>query len=304
MTHSGKLLLKKNNYNIIDCKKCSFPHVFPYPDSKIIEDYYRSIYLEKRHNSNKKKFLKKFKDDESWFNLNNKLKLFLLNKHKSYSIYKNRSILDIGPGLGYFLSIAKKNNWSVSGVEPSALSCKLAYRKFKIKFFNNFYDKKNYESFGKFDCVHLNDVLEHLANPMDYIKMFRENLKKNGLIFITSPNDFNFFQNIYTEKKKSKMWFIQPPEHLNYFNNKNIEKVLIKNGFKILEKYSSFPLEIFLLIGMDYIIDNSIGKKIHEMRVNFDKKIYKYNPKYLLDIYRSFFELGIGREFNIIGKKI
>ena len=40
------------------------------------------------------------------------------------------------------------------------------------------------------------------------------------------------------------------------------------------------------------------------MRVNFDKKIYKYSPKYLLDIYRSFFELGIGREFNIIGKKI
>ena len=55
-------------------------------------------------------------------------------------------------------------------------------------------------------------------------------------------------------------------------------------------------------MGMDYIVDDSIGKKIHEMRVNFDKKIYKYSPKYLLDIYRSFFELGIGREFNIIGK--
>ena len=93
--HSGKLLLKKNNYKIIDCKKCSFPHVFPYPDSKIIEDYYRSIYLEKRHNPNEKKFLKKFNDDHSWFNLNNYLKIFLLNKHKSSSTNKKRSILDI-----------------------------------------------------------------------------------------------------------------------------------------------------------------------------------------------------------------
>ena len=56
----------------------------------------------------KKNFLKKFNDDHSWFNLNNYLKIFLLNKHKSSSTNKKRSILDIGPGLGYFLSIAKK----------------------------------------------------------------------------------------------------------------------------------------------------------------------------------------------------
>ena len=84
------------------------------------------------------------------------------------------------------------------------MSCKLAYKKFKIKFFNSFYDKKNYKTFGKFDCVHLNDVLEHLADLIEYIKLFRENLKKNGLIFITSPNDFNIFQNLYTEEKKKK----------------------------------------------------------------------------------------------------
>lgn len=53
---------------------------------------------------------------------------------------------------------------------------------------------------------------------------------------------------------------MSPPEHINYFNFESITRLLERNGFSIIEITSTFPLELFLLMGDNYIGNNEIGK--------------------------------------------
>ena len=39
----------------------------------------------------------------------------------------------------------------------------------------------------------------------------------------------------------------------------------------------AFPLELFLLMGENYVNDSSLGKNIHKMRCNFEKNMINYD---------------------------
>ena len=67
---------------------------------------------------------------------------------------------------------------------------------------------------------------------------------------------------------------------------------------------STFPLELFLLFGFDYINNEQIGKKIHSMRMKFDSILYSSNNNTLKrKIYSSFANMGIGRTIIVYAKK-
>ena len=74
-------------------------------------------------------------------------------------------------------------------------------------------------------------------------------------------NDFNIFQ-FLSMQNISKPWWIIPPEHINYFRINDIKKLFNKKSFKIIDINSSFPIEIFLLMGQNYIKNNHI-ENIH-----------------------------------------
>ena len=75
-------------------------------------------------------------------------------------------------------------------------------------------------------------------------------------------------------------------------------------GFKIIIKESTFPLELFLLMGQDYIKNPKIGKKIHLARIQFEKNFEKRKEVQLKRIiYQKLAEIGIGRTAIIYAKK-
>ena len=53
---------------------------------------------------------------------------------------------------------------------------------------------------------------------------------------------------------------LTPPGHINYFNHNSIAKLYKKNKFDILNQTSTFPIELFLLCGFDYLKDSKKGK--------------------------------------------
>ena len=75
-------------------------------------------------------------------------------------------------------------------------------------------------------------------------------------------------------------------------------------GFKIIIKESTFPLELFLLMGQDYVKNPKIGKKIHLARIQFEKNFEKRKEIQLKrTIYQKLAEIGIGRTAIIYAKK-
>ena len=86
------------------------------------------------------------------------------------------------------------------------------------------------------------------------------------------------------------------------FNFSSISDLLKRIGFKIIIKEATFPLEIFLLMGQDYIKNPKIGKKIHLERIQFEKNFEKRNEGQLKrKIYRKLAE--IRSEERRVGKE-
>ena len=105
----------------------------------------------------------------------------------------------------------------------------------------------------KFDFVILNNVLEHLRDPVFVIKKIKKFLKKEGVLFIEVPNDFNKFQvsgKIINNIKKK--WWISPPAHLNYFSHDTLEIFLKRLGF-IVKKKIRVSFRNFFIIWENYV---------------------------------------------------
>jgi hypothetical protein len=74
-------------------------------------------------------------------------------------------------------------------------------------------------------------------------------------------------------------------------------------GFTIEICEASFPLEMFLLFGDNYVKDGKLGSSCHKKRVNFEQNLRKQGKASTLkNFYRSLAELNLGRQITIFCK--
>lgn len=281
-----KNTISTNNGNIIECTSCGFKHLYPFPKPKEVNDFYKENYI----------------DPLIKINYYKKIKLI-----DSLTKYKNKkTILDVGCYDGSFLQECKNYGWNVFGIEPSQKASKKAKEKgiFVINsFIENIVEKLDSNLFNSFDIVNLSYVLEHLIDPINIINIINNFLlSKDGLIYITIPNDFNILQETAVKHLNIDKWWIAIPDHINYFSFDSIKMLLERLNFDVLDIKTSFPIEFFLLFGDNYVINKDLGKICHEKRLSFEKA-FEDNPEFLDKLYTSFQNLGIGREIQIIAKK-
>ena len=98
------------------------------------------------------------------------------------------------------------------------------------------------------------------------MELVYENLKTDGVICVTVPNDYNPVQLILKNHLKFSSWWESPPHHINYFNFKSLEKLFLSIGFKVFYKTASFPIDLFLLMGKNYVKNDIIGRECHSLR--------------------------------------
>lgn len=295
--HKGHIIAKFKKYKILDCKICKFIHCTPFPKQKEINLFYKKKFYEQNR---KKNYFSLQKKQIIWWNRIFKERL---DKFKKI-LGKTGNILDIGCGPGFFLKYAKKKGWYANGIDSSESAVTYAKKKLKLKNV----DRINYQDlvFKKkilYDVIYSNGVLEHVEDPLNFLKITHKLLKKKGLLFLSVANDFNIFQ-FLSMKNISKPWWILPPEHINYFRTNDLKKIFKKNKFKIINISSSFPIEIFLLMGQNYIKNKNIGKYAHLQRVKFEKHFEDTNlTEFKQKIYEQFSSLGFGRAIEIIVQK-
>ena len=124
----------------------------------------------------------------------------------------------------------------------------------------------------KFDVIILDNVLEHVIDPLDLLLKTYEMLNDNGVLIIEVPNDFSKFQNLLYEKKiiKEKHW-VAVPDHLNYFSKESLIKVCESVGLKTKKVIGDFPMEWFLANeNSNYVNNKSNGKSANNSRLFID----------------------------------
>lgn len=107
------------------------------------------------------------------------------NRVYSFLIKKKNNLLDIGSGTGVFLHEMKKKGLNVEGLDlDKRYSLFLKKKNIKI----NVGEIGKLKIKKKFDLITLNKVLEHVENPVNFLKNSIKFLKKDGLIYIEVPD--------------------------------------------------------------------------------------------------------------------
>jgi 2-polyprenyl-3-methyl-5-hydroxy-6-metoxy-1,4-benzoquinol methylase len=96
--------------------------------------------------------------------------------------------------------------------------------------------KNHYELRDSFDFIVSSHVIEHLQNPEDHIAIIHKLLKKNAVLYIATPN-----LDSYGSKTFGREWrgYIDPT-HISLMGYSELENMLLKGGFEILEQGTSF----------------------------------------------------------------
>jgi len=294
--HEGLRVAVANGYDIIHCNLCGFRHVVPLPDPAVLAASYRENY----YTETKPTFLLHASEDQDWAELaqNDRLDSFerLLGPQR-------RRLLDVGSGPGYFLVTAKSRGWRVIGIEPSRTAATFA-RGMGVEVVEGVFNTETAQGLGRFDVVHLNNVLEHVPDPIAIIAAARDLVTPGGLLCIGVPNDFSPFQVAARATAGVGEWWLAPPHHLNYFDFETLAALVARLGFVVADRLTSFPMEMFLLMGDNYTADSALGRACHARRKRFDLSLDAAGLKEARrTFYRALADAGMGREAVVVAVK-
>lgn len=143
--------------------------------------------------------------------------------------FKKGVILDVGASVGTFLELAQQRGWTCVGIEPNKTAVQICRdRGLRIEegFFDENFAKKILQKNHPFDVIHMGDVIEHVFDPIAFLRIAYSLLRPGGYIVIVTPNISHFLARRYQ---------IKPREHLVYFNARSLVKALLSAGFSNIE---------------------------------------------------------------------
>ena len=203
----------------------------PQPSLEKLPTYYESVDYISHTDGNKSLFEKMYQFVKT-IALKNKLKLINSESQKG-------RILDIGAGVGDFLSVCKNDGWDTIGIEPSAKAKTIAKSK-GVLFVENVSELES----NSFDVITMWHVLEHVPDLENQIRELKRLIKSNGTIIIAVPN----FKS-YDAKHYKEFWAaFDIPIHLWHFSKTAIQKLFAVQNLELQKvlpmKFDSFYVSL------------------------------------------------------------
>jgi 2-polyprenyl-3-methyl-5-hydroxy-6-metoxy-1,4-benzoquinol methylase len=181
-----------------------------------------------------------------------KNKLNLINSLQS----KKGKLLDIGAGTGDFLLVAKNDDWTITGIEPSDRAKAIAKNK-GVSFVSATSELEN----QSFDVITMWHVLEHVPDLDTQIKELKRVLKPNGTLIVAVPNFKSF-----DAKHYGKFWAAYDvPIHFWHFS---------KTAIKLLFGKEEMKLEKILPMKFDSFYVSLLSEKYKTGKMNFIKAFF------------------------------
>jgi SAM-dependent methyltransferase len=213
-----------------------------------------------------------------------------------------RRILDVGSSGGFLLDHFQQQGWRGLGIEPSRLAAGHARARFGLEVFCG--ELLDYQLVNSFDAIHCAQVLEHVLDPEACVARIAELLAPGGVASIEVPNDFNVLQETARAKLGKPAWWVAPDHHLNYFDADSLGSLLARHGLHELDRVASFPIEMFLLMGDDYVGHPEVGSACHGRRMAFERTLIEAGrTDELATLYRALAQAKLGRTCGILARK-
>jgi SAM-dependent methyltransferase/glycosyltransferase involved in cell wall biosynthesis len=146
---------------------------------------------------------------------------------RSFEPYRRLgTLLDVGAGSGHLLDAAAYAGWSTHAVEYgprqrerlTALGHDLHAPLLERRDLND----------GSFDVVVLQEVIEHMRDPVHELREVARVLRPGGLLYVTCPN----FASLSRRLLGPRWRVVEYPEHLNYFTASSLRSLAARHGLR------------------------------------------------------------------------
>jgi 2-polyprenyl-3-methyl-5-hydroxy-6-metoxy-1,4-benzoquinol methylase/tetratricopeptide (TPR) repeat protein len=207
----------------------------------------------------------------------------------------SKSLLDIGASAGFTIDIAKFFGWNSVGIEPDREISEWGKKNLDVEIINS--TLEDVKITRKFDGIISSEVIEHVADPVDFCKQICDLLKEDGVLLLTTPNlETKVLQRKPTGTSLMKNWHnILQQVHITVFSQKGLETLLHKAGFEYVISFTTEgeteDLRIVALASKKRQIDldlsnisRSAGKErkvIELMRAYLEDRLRKYGSNSL-----------------------
>ena len=152
---------------------------------------------------------------------------------------KKGRLLDVGAGKGYLLEAAISRGWEAEGYDVDAELTNRLSKKYNINVYNGDFEKLKLEN-EVFFAVTLHQVIEHLKNPIPYLKKIQQILSPGGILLLVQPNIhsrsamFKLSLERLGLRKKNIGAYYDTSHHLFYYTPKTLKRLVESFGFKVV----------------------------------------------------------------------
>ena len=265
-----------DRHKVVKCNKCHLFQLFPLPSIK-----------------NEKKF---YNEDKQSKNVLGSIDIEAIKRNSaddtmrrvnfvSRFISKDSTIIDIGSGYGLFIEEMNRRGFDIIGLEISKERREISRKITNVQVLDVNICESPLE-IEKVECMTLHQVLEHIRDPIKFLKKLRMYMKENAKVIIEVPN----VDDLMLESNKAYRDFYWQRAHLLYFSLNTLTQIVKKAGFSKYEVYFE----------QRYGIENFANWHIRN-RPQIDKPSYHSNANYkwLEDFYKNYL-IDSGRADTLI----
>lgn len=218
--------------NIAQCRSCGYVFDNPRPTLQALIGFY----------SKPGKY-------DSWLEeLGPRERLWKRRLSKLQSTKRPGSLLDVGTGIGQFLSLARNSYSEVHGTEVSSTAVEIAKQRYGLDLFRGTIDDLATQC-KTFDNITLFHVLEHVPDPKSMLNTCHSLLSPGGCLVIAVPNEVaslrGLKRRLFSKLRKPKNGGVLglprltlngsiSEIHLSHFSPGVLARLLESTGFSVI----------------------------------------------------------------------
>ena len=208
-------LHQESSSRMVRCSSCGFIYLNPRPTGDALLRFYQD-YLPEDESS-----------VEAWQRMMQSI--FQKAANLIERCKKRGRLLDVGAGFGFFLSEMRGRGWEVVGVEISQKAIDHAKHSLGLTVYPGPLERIAFPE-SDFDVVSGFYVIEHLPDPMAFLKECYRILKPGGLLLLRYPHTTPIKNLLRFFGIENHLYDL--PAHLSDFSPEMIQQCLEKAGFK------------------------------------------------------------------------
>jgi 2-polyprenyl-3-methyl-5-hydroxy-6-metoxy-1,4-benzoquinol methylase len=205
---------QEHGYVMVRCLRCGFVYQNPRPSQQSLLNAYHT-YLPERE-----------EEIEAWRRM--VVPVFRRGADLIERSMSRGRLLDVGTGYGFFLALMQSRGWEVMGLEVSPTGAQYGRERWGLSILSQPWEQTSFHE-GEFDVVTAFYVVEHLSDPMAFLREVHRILRPGGMILMRYPHTTPIKDILSLMRIKNDLYHL--PFHLSDFSPRTMRRALEQTGF-------------------------------------------------------------------------